>query len=644
MANLSKERRDRMMAKLEELKLIHSDDESIIALNEIESALKEKKFGLVFEEHSEAVDDKLTTHIPVLSEDVELRICSDETLPWHFIIEGDNLQALYLLDKTHRGKVDCIYIDPPYNTGASDWKYNNDYVDGNDQYRHSKWLSMMQQRLKLAKLLLNPHNSVLIVTIDEKEYLHLGCLLEEMFPEANMQMISTAIKPSGSTRESQFSRVDEYIFFLMFGEAYPQNGFVDMLYDDPDEISETTVTWQGLRRRGSDGWKRENSPGGFYPIIINIQQGKLVGVGNAIPLEQDRRSVTVPDGCFLAWPLDPQGREGRWQVKPERLREQLAEGTAFLSKYDIEKETCSIKYLKDGDRNRVMSGELDVSGRDAQTGALIIVPKKIANRRPKSMWVMKTHDASAYGTALLSKFIGEQKFTFPKSLYAVKDTIRFFVADKPNAIILDFFAGSGTTLHAVNLLNAEDGGQRTCILVTNNEVSDSEAKRMREKGLKPGDEEWENLGIARYVTWQRTKCSIVGKSVSGEPIRGNYIGSEIPIADGFAANVKYFKCDWVPREPEERALTDLLFEHIKEMIELENAIELDGRHYIIVLTEEQADDVEQNWTEYPDLKGIYLSRNVLLTTEQNELFYSKPVHIIPDYYFNIELREVGESW
>ena len=136
---------------------------------------------------------------------------------WHTLIEADNYHALQLLEYLYAGKVDCIYIDPPYNTGAKDWKYNNDYVDGNDSYRHSKWLSMMQKRLKLAKRLLNPKDSVLIVTIDEKEYLHLGCLLEELFPEARMQMITSRINKKASTRVGQFARCDEYIFLLQFG-------------------------------------------------------------------------------------------------------------------------------------------------------------------------------------------------------------------------------------------------------------------------------------------------------------------------------------------------------------------------------------------------------------------------------------------
>ena len=112
-----------------------------------------------------------------------------------------------------------VYKRQPYNTGAKDWKYNNDYVDGSDAYRHSKWLSMMEKRLKIAKKLLNPKDSVLIVTIDEKEYLHLGCLLEEMFPEAEIQMISSVINPKGSARAGRFSRVDEYIFFAFLGKS-----------------------------------------------------------------------------------------------------------------------------------------------------------------------------------------------------------------------------------------------------------------------------------------------------------------------------------------------------------------------------------------------------------------------------------------
>lgn len=645
MANISKIKRDRMISFLDELKKTHSDDAAIGAFNEIENFLNEKKFGLVWEEHTEQVDEMLESNIPVLCEDLERRLCKDESLPWNFIIEGDNLQALYLLEKTHKGKVDCIYIDPPYNTGAKDWKYNNDYVDGNDVYRHSKWLSMMNVRLQTAKKLLNPENSVLICTIDEKEYTRLGCLLEELFPAAKIQMISTAIKPSGSTRETQFSRVNEYIYFVLIGNAYPQNGYVDMLYDNPDDLSESSVTWQGLRRRGSDGWKRSNSPGGFYPIYIENDTNKLHSVGDAIPLNQDRNSLVPPNGAWCAWPLDPHGREGRWQIKPERLREQLAEGTAFLSKTDKQKGTCSIKYLKDGDRNRVLSGEFLIKGKDPQTGALIIVSKKIANRRPKTMWVMKSHDASAYGTALLSKLIGAQKFSFPKSMYAVRDAMQFFIVDKPEAIVLDFFAGSGTTLHAVNLMNAEDGGNRRCIMVTNNEVSVEEAKKLTQQGYKPGDPEWEALGIAKYVTWPRSVCSIEGKDINGNPLKGEYItlsGKKINMSDGFTANVKYFKCDWTPRKPEDYLLSNALCLHIKEMIELQTAQEVDGVKNVLILNRDDFNKHILNTEAFKKIENIWLNQNMVLSVEEMRLLAQKSFKYIPREYFGQELREAAE--
>lgn len=184
---------------------------------------------------------------------------------WHTLIEADNYHALQLLEYLYAEKVDCIYIDPPYNTGARDWKYNNDYVDSSDQYRHSKWLSFMEKRLKLAKKLLNPENSVLIVTIDEKEYAHLGCLLEEIFPEARMQMITSRINKKASTRVGQFARCDEYIYLLQFGSmnicklSYSMLDVTDN--SNPDaKIQKTDTIWNSMLRRGSSGSSRQESP------------------------------------------------------------------------------------------------------------------------------------------------------------------------------------------------------------------------------------------------------------------------------------------------------------------------------------------------------------------------------------------------
>lgn len=202
-------------------------------------------------------------------------------------------------------------------------------------------------------------------------------------------------------------------------------------------------------------------------------------------------------------------------------------------------------------------------------------------------------------------------------------------------------------MHAVNLLNAEDGGNRTCIMVTNNEVSEEEAKTLTKRGIKKGQKEWEELGIAKNVTWPRTVCSIEGKDINGKTITDDYISlgdKVLHMSDGFVSNVKYCKCEWVPRVPEEENLTELLMSHIREMIELEYAIEIDGSNYLMVLTEAEADQIETEWDKYNNLRGIFISHNVLLTTKQNELFNTVTMHTIPDYYFDIEMKEVGETW
>lgn len=642
MANLSKERRNRMIEKLEELKLQHNDDESIAALNEIENALREKKYGLVWEEHSEAVDDMLKENIPVLVADPERRLCKDENLPWNFIIEGDNLQALYLLEKTHRGKVDCIYIDPPYNTGARDWKYNNDYVDGNDEYRHSKWLSMMKSRLLVAKRLLNPNESVLIVTIDEKEYLHLGCLIEELFPEANIQMISSVINRKGSTRRNEFSRCVEYIFYVMIGEAYPCDNETDMIgisahYDEP-------VIWDEIRRRGSSiGSLRKGRPGLFYPIFIDKNSNKVVGTGESPLYEIDRHTIKAPEGTWAAWPLRPNGEESCWQISQVRLAEQLAEGTCYLASTDEEHERAVIRYLKDGDRKKVIDGKLTVVGRDEKTGRVLFSNDATKMSRPKDVWNMKSHDAGGSGgMGLINEIFHDRRFTFPKSVYAVHDTIRFFIRNNPYAVIVDFFAGSGTTMHAVNLLNAEDGGHRKCVMVTNNEVSESESKELSEKGYHPGDEEWEEQGIAKHVTWPRTVCTINGVNVNGEPLKGNYLDSDIPMADGFDANVKYFKCDWTPRRPEDYLLSNALCLHVKELIELQTAQEVDGVKNVLILSKSDYKRIFGKPESFAAVEHVWVNENLVFSSAEMRVLRKKRFCYIPREYFSQELKEVGE--
>ena len=459
---------------------------------------------------------------------------------WHTLIEADNDHALQLLEYLYAGKVDCIYIDPPYNTGAKDWKYNNDYVDGNDAYRHSKWLSFMQRRLQLAKKLLNPADSVLIVTIDEKEYLHLGCLLEEMFPEARMQMITTVISAKGVVRTGQLSRVEEYIFILEWGGSCVCSSIYNMLDDEVKKESDRSIEWLGFRRRAPQA-KRNSRPNQFYPIYVNNVDGKIASIGDVVQHGIDRNSIFVPDGCTALWPLSKDGDERLWSLVPEQARLNFEKGYLKVNNWNSANKSGTVYYLPSGTIKDIENGKATIVGYNTD-GSVEAKYHSEGTTPPKRVWNMKTHNAETYGTNILNAIIGK-RFDYPKSLYAVHDVIRFFVANKPNAIIVDFFSGSGTTLHAVNLLNAEDGGHRRCIMVTNNEVSADEAKMLKDKGYQPGDAEWEKLGIAHYVTWPRTVCSIKGQDVNGNPLKGDYLGSEPPMhmADGFKANAAFFK-------------------------------------------------------------------------------------------------------
>ena len=471
---------------------------------------------------------------------------------WHALIEADNYHALQLLKYLYGGKVDCIYIDPPYNTGARDWKYNNDYVDASNEYRHSKWLAMMERRLKLAKDLLNPRDSVLIVTIDEHEYLHLGCLLEEIFRSARIQMISSVINPKGVARKEEFSKVEEYIFFIMFGYACPTDSFDNMLDEEMqfDDKKLKGTTWLSLRRAGTNSSRRDR-PNLFYPIYVEKQSGKIVGCGESLPNNEHVIDENVDNAeninIINVFPIKPNdASEGRWQLQGSTVMQGVHEGTV-KAEYNKKKGKWLIKYLNEGAKKEIVSGDLIIRGKD-NNGALIVERTSSKLVSPKTIWNRKTHNATTFGTQILNSIIGGGKFSFPKSLYAVRDTLKFFVANKPDALIVDFFAGSGTTLHAVNLLNAEDGGNRRCILVTNNEVSDAEEKALRHAGHTPADDEWQRLGVARYVTWPRTVCSIEGHDINDAPLNGNYLGSDLPMADGFKANAAFFKLGFLDKD------------------------------------------------------------------------------------------------
>ena len=534
---------------------------------------------------------------------------------WHTLIEADNYHALQLLEYLYAGKVDCIYIDPPYNTGARDWKYNNDYVDGTDAYRHSKWLSMMQKRLKMAKKLLNPQDSVLIVTIDEKEYLHLGCLLEEMFPEARMQMVSSVIKAGGVSRGSEFNRTNEYIFFLYMGSAAP--AAIALSNDWLGGVKNTTkndIRWRELRRTSSHSLRSER-PHSFFPIFVFEDGHAIHSIGDPYYGDDYMTKVVPPEGTKVVWPLFPDGKEGCWQVSKESIFEMKAKGYIRMGKFT--KNGMSISYLSQGEQKKIENGDYKIVGYRKDGSVITDNEGYVPTYIPGTIWQIHSHDATENGTKLLAKIV-EKRFSFPKSLYAVHDAIRFFVADKPHALIVDFFAGSGTTLHAVNLLNAEDGGNRRCIMVTNNEVSGEEAKLLRDQGYQPGDEEWNKLGIARFVTWPRTVCSIMGRDVNGQPLKGAYLDSDLPMADGFKANAMFFQLGFLDKN------AVALGRQFKEMLpilwmkagalgrcpetceETPAMLVLPENHFAVLVDETQYMDFVEALDKHPEIETVFI--------------------------------------
>ncbi len=567
-------------------------------MNETDKLVKQKKFGLVFEEHlpectplydmpirvgskiarktgyvndiytvvnidgEKAVCESRESHeqatfdiddIVIVAEFGEpiyptlKAIDSVENAPdtdlWHTLIEADNYHALQLLEYLYAGKVDCIYIDPPYNTGAKDWKYNNDYVDGNDTYRHSKWLSFMEKRLKLAKKLLNPKDSSLIVTIDEKEYLHLGCLLEQIFPEARMQMVSSVINPAGAGKGNKlFARTDEYIYMIQIGDS--------VVTPESREVENVPVIWDTLRRsslanaRGRHG-KGACGPNQFYPIYVDDESGRIKKIGEPIAEDVDRFSVPEEEGCTAVFPVRPDGTEINWGVSADKAKEILKGGYLRAGKHTPNApQQYVISYVTGGNIRDIENGVAIIDSYNADGSVNAYYPKG-RDKMPTTNWNRASHDAQRYGTGIIKDLIGG-RFNYPKSLYAVKDCINFFVSEKKDALILDFFAGSGTTMHAVNLLNAEDGGHRKCICVTNNEVSEAESKKLIQEGSRPGDDKWNELGIARFVTWPRIYCSIVGKNINGKTLSGKYING-LDMSTGFKTNAIFFKLSFLDK-------------------------------------------------------------------------------------------------
>lgn len=606
MANLSQEKRQRMLAFLDTIRQEHKDDDDVlIALGEIERELNAKKYGLVWEQHEEAVDVMMRTHIPVFTEDASKEITCDESGVYNFLLEGDNLHSLRLLEKTHRDRIDVIYIDPPYNTGSKDFVYDDAYVDDNDGYKHSKWLSFMNQRLLSARNLLKK-DGVLVISIGYQEVNNLMLLCQEIF--SDRQVACVTIQTSGGKPNGGFTYVHEYIIFVTPNDFQPRKmSFTGGISRSP---------FEGLTLSTFDKTTRPNQA---YPIFIDRETMNIVGVGKSLTERVNEGTYSgeladfpfdfdeAPEGTAALWPISSKGAECVWRLIPERLKNDWEKGYLKVSKNKskVNPNEYSVQYLPEGVISKINSGELEVVGQEPGAPTLVFGENKTVGGEIPTIWTEKDFHTTK-GTAAIKEIFGDKRFSYPKPLELIVEILR--AVTKTDSVVLDFFAGSGTTGQACLELNKQDSGNRRFIVCTNNE----------------GD-------ICNNVTYPRLQTIISGVRIDGSTY-----------SDGIPANLKYYRTDFVPRD--EEYLSEALLEHIAEMVQLEHGVKIDGQRYLMVMSDEEADALEQNWSNYADVQAMYISKNVLFTSSQVSLFKDTAQFIIPDYYFNFELREEGETW
>lgn len=558
--NVSKQKREELLAKIKAIRTYiatASQDENtanlLAYLSELEKDVGAKKYGLVFEEHREEIDEVLSTHTPVLTEDGSLFI--DNGGQMNFLIEGDNLASLQLLEKTHKGKIDLIYIDPPYNTLSEGFIYSDVQIDKTDMFQHSKWSSLIHNRLKYAKKLLSD-KGVIFISIDDNELYSLKFLCDEIFGFENyISTIAVIVKPEGR-RYGAFAKTHEYILVYANNIDRIQLNEIEVEgaeYKYYDEIGGFNL--KGLRNRNVQAFNSTNRPNLRYPFYVDIEHPNKDGLCIV--------STEPKEGFIEVWASTVDGLESVWRWGKE---------TATLKINDL------VAYRGKDDEIRIFQKERKLT----QTA--------------KTIWDGKEF-ISQKGTKEIQAILGKGKFDFPKPLELISRIIKIGTDEKTT--VLDFFAGSGTTGHAVMKLNAEDGGSRRFILCTNNENN-----------------------ICREVTYERIK-RVIDK-------------------EGYAASLKYFKVDYIPvSERMYYEYADELLAHIRELVELENGINFTGNAEVgIVLTEDELADFIANGEAFAKCRKLYMGHDLLPDEEQEKILRERGVEIsiIPDYYYR-DLQE-----
>ena len=567
MANLSKIKREKMLEYLAKLKEIMGDDENVRAITEIENALNEKKYGLVWEEHSEKVNEMLEHNIPIFVEDETRKIIANENEAYNFLLEGDNLHSLKLLEKTHKGKIDLIYIDPPYNTGEEDFRYDDNYVDVNDTFRHSKWLSFMSERLKIANKLLSSRGFIFI-SIDDKEASTLRLLCDDIFGESNYE-------------KTDYIKVRYLEKTLKSDMKYHKEIEQVLVYKKSD------VAQPYIKPEAYDYGK-------FVYSIEELVSGSLMELGGKkVVLFKDgeykitKSSSGYKDGLKEVWATGTilNGNSSGRFFRDYLAGRKTLDGLGVLYKvYDIGDDQYQYRYFTGPKKSNATKGKYyqGVPVNKMEDGSEKITP------------IPNFYDmAGDFGNI---RHEGKVSFNSGKKpIKMIRRFIEYF--EQKDICVLDFFAGSGTTGHAVMQLNKEDGGNRKYILCTNNENN-----------------------ICEEVTYQRLKN----------------IQEELP------HNLKYYKTEFIPKfSNDEESISDKMMEHIRELIELGYAVELDGKKHIILNDE---DELDENISKIENGGTLFVRSGIFLSRSNQRILEQKGVSIIeiPEYYFREELREVGE--
>lgn len=632
MPNLSQIKRQRMLEFLAFLRKEHTDDESIRAFTEIENHIRDKKYGLVWEEHEEAVDVKMQTHIPVFTEDAERKITTSINEGYNFILEGDNLQSLYLLEKTHSGRIDLIYIDPPYNTGEEDFVYDDNYVDANDNFRHSKWLSFMSERLRIASRLLAPHGFIFI-SIDDKEASTLRLLCDEIFGETNYEKTDyIQVRYPEKTLKSDMKyhkEIEQVLVYKKSEDAKP--------YIKPEEYDYDKFIYSVEEL--SPGTEMEL--GGKRVILFHSGEYRIVKhkVGFKNGLKEIWATGTILNG-------NSSGRFFRDYLDGRKEQDGLG---VMYKVYDIGDDQYDYRYFTGPKKANATKGKY-------YQGVPI---EKMTDGAEKITPIPNFYDmAGDFGNI---RHEGGVAFNSGKKpIKMIKRFLEYF--ERKDIYVLDFFAGSGSTGHAVLALNEEDGGNRHFILCTNNEVAEKKqiayfaekgyieerprkgtqkeaewrskwaefkTTELHEEEMKKQD--YQDLGICHSVTYPRIKTVITGIRPDGTKY-----------SNGISANLKYFKCEWTPRKPEEYLLSNALCLHIREMIELQNGIEVDNIRNVLILNKNDFKKYVLDNTAYAQIENIWVNQNIIFNAAEMEKLNSLGFKYIPREFFGQELREAAE--